>query len=326
MRLRNPIPKHTLKQEWRIKFDNYFEYRISLHKTNSFLLRKCCGPGQVYTKNRANNKNQPCADYRTPSQRESTFITVSQQLFFAHQNSSNAFKFKIDSGFPRNCSPDRLLVLEPESIPADSFYPLASGHLVVPHRFWLFQPDHYCTEELDENFNKVKRSAIICTERIELFPSSNAVDYLGRLNLDFLPGAKTSSGLTKLSGRRVIRKCCDINQVYSVAIHRCIPKQDYATTYFNDLENPQIEGGDLFFRVGSVDCPIPLLQTDIFSTSADPSKLLVKQEETDKNWQEVSLFCLEDFVFFFENDLHETGTFAQYCPAQHQDFTPSIEH
>jgi len=297
--------------------------------SSQFLLRKCCGPGQVYTAGGAfsNGSNQFCVDYGTSNHPASTLIEVSQQLFFAqqHSNFEDVTNFEIDSGFPHDCSPSGLMLLEPESMTADRFYPLASGHLVIPHRFWLFQPDHYCMEDffLDDNFNKVRRSAIICTEQTESFPAT-AVDHRGRLNLDFLPELETSSALMELSGRRVIRKCCDLNEVYSVANHSCIPKEGYATQYFDDLKNQEANGEDLFFHVGLLDCP-DQLQAAIFAVNPDSGRLRIKMEETDENWEEVSIYCLDDFVVFFDDGFPETINLASFCPPQYPHLTPSVE-
>jgi len=116
---------------------------------------------------------------------------------------------------------------------------------------------------LDDDFNQVKRSAIICTEWIEYFPAS-AVDHRDRLNFDFLPGMESSSStLLALRNRRVMRKCCDLNEVYSMTNRTCIAKQSYATHYFYDLKNKSKSGEDLFFQIGLLDCP-EQLQTTIF--------------------------------------------------------------
>jgi len=179
---------------------------------------------------------------------------------------------------------------------------------------------------LDDNFNNVRRSAIICLDRIEPFPAS-ALDHRGHLNLNFLPGVETSSALTKLmNGQKVIRKCCDINQVFSVANLSCIAKQEYATTYFDDLQNEaEVNGEDLFFHVGPrLNCPDELTTT-IFTFSPDSGRLRIKMEETDENWQEVITYCLDDFVIFFEDELPETINVARFCLPQYPNLIPSVD-
>lgn len=88
-------------------------------------------------------------------------MEVSQQLFFTSDDGTERYftfeDFDIDDGLPRNCSGSNLMFLEPDTMLADRFYPIASGQLVVPHRFWTFALDHYCMEDLflNDDFNKV---------------------------------------------------------------------------------------------------------------------------------------------------------------------------
>ncbi len=300
-----------------------------MDERGQLLLRKCCEAGQGYTQNSIinNGGSQHCVDYRIARHRDSTFIEISQQLLFAHQNRSDVeiSNFKLDLGLPRDCSSSGLVVLKPDSIPADRFYPLASGFLVVPHRFWFFQPEHHCMEDffLDDDFNQVKRSAIICAKRIESFPAS-AVDHRSRLNFNFLPEIDKSSALLALSGRRVIRKCCDLNEVYSMTSHTCIAKQSYATHYFDDLKNKSKNGEDLFFRIGLLDCS-DQLQTTIFTLSQETGRLQIKMKESDEAWEEVTKYCLEDFVGFSEDDSPEITNLASFCPTGYPNLTSSVD-
>lgn len=126
-----------------------------------FRLRKCCGPGQVYHINTQVEGNNRCVNYSiSASHPSSTMIEISQQLFFSKETLLPQYAsedFLVDTGFPRNCTPD--LTLEPDTLMADRFYPLASGQLVVPHRFWLLQPENHCMEDFfyDDDFNRVSR-------------------------------------------------------------------------------------------------------------------------------------------------------------------------
>lgn len=241
----------------------------------------------------------------------STLIEISQQLFF--YGTSRDREFEIDAGFPRNCSSTGLMLLEPEAMLADRFYPLANGQLVVPHRFWIFEPDHHCMEDFffDGDFNKVKRSAIICTDHIVPFPANVATDGKGQLNLAaFIPAADSSSGLVQLDGRKIVRKCCDLNEVYAVANHSCIPKQGYATQYFDDL----LSDDQLFFRVGLLDCP-DQQQAPVFQlTPSGDLRIKMDDMPDDSDWQVVTEYCLDDFVVFFDDELPETINLASFCP------------
>ena len=93
-------------------------------------------------------------------QGETTLIEVTQQLFLIqdHHKQLSTKDFEIEDGFPRNCSQEsNLLILEPDIMQADRFYPLVSGQLVVPHRFWIFDRSDYCMEDffINNDFNKV---------------------------------------------------------------------------------------------------------------------------------------------------------------------------
>ena len=282
-------------------------------------MRKCCGLGQVYVTGGSSgggaDSSQRCVDYASSSHQSSTLIEVSQQLFFG--NHPNADDFDIDAGFPRNCSQGGLMLLEPEAMMSDRFYPLASGQLVVPHRFWLFEPDSQCMEDFffDQDFNKVRRSAIICTDRIGPFPD-RAVDRHGQLRLDFIQDSSVglaASPLMDLAGRKVIRKCCDTNEVYSVANHSCMAKTGYATQYFDDMASQK---GDIFFRIGLLDCPD---QQQAAEFELTPSGRLRYRLDDDGgvDWAgETADYCLDDFVVFFEDDLPETINLASFCPAR----------
>ena len=124
-----------------------------------FLLRKCCGPGQVYHVNTQIDGNNRCVNYTISSDHPSSTLTeISQKLFFSNETSLSQYAsedFLVDSGFPRNCVPD--LMLEPDILLDDRFYPLPSGQLVIPHRFWLLSLEDHCMEDFfhDDDFSKV---------------------------------------------------------------------------------------------------------------------------------------------------------------------------
>jgi hypothetical protein len=83
----------------------------------------------------------------------------SRQIFFGSEQtvpSQYAIEdVEIDAGFPSKCTPDFLL--EPDMRMGDLFYPMPSGQLIVPHRFWVLQNEHHCIEDyfLDGHFEEV---------------------------------------------------------------------------------------------------------------------------------------------------------------------------
>ena len=128
-----------------------------------FLLRKCCGPGEVYHVNTQIDDNNKCVNHTISSMnRTSTTPTdFSKQLFYSNETALPQHTnedYQVDSGFPRNCFPDMMFeILQLDMLPADRFYPLPSGSLIVPHRFWFLSLEDYCMEDVyyDNDFNKV---------------------------------------------------------------------------------------------------------------------------------------------------------------------------
>jgi hypothetical protein len=132
-------------------------------KTNKFLIRKCCGRGQIYNFNWEEN----VVDRRDRCVKDDHLSTSplknSKQIFFEHEQYLPSAEyilenFEVHTGFPHNCTPD--LLLEPEMKMADLFYPLASGQLLVPHRFWLLQFEDHCIEDYFENNNFTKVNVV----------------------------------------------------------------------------------------------------------------------------------------------------------------------
>ena len=131
------------------------------------MIRKCCGPGQVYNFNREEDvadRRDRCVKHSITCSNPSS-QNYSRQIFFGSEQtvpSQYAIEdVEIEAGFPSNCTPDRygstLILLEPDMRMADLFYPIASGQLLVPHRFWVLQTEPQCIETffLDGNFQTV---------------------------------------------------------------------------------------------------------------------------------------------------------------------------
>ena len=109
--------------------------------------------------------NNGCINYAISAASKSPTSTknTSQQLFFLKEDVfSPQYKINdviLDSGFQRSCSRDSDIFerLNPYKYNADRFFSLPSGELIVPHRFWFFQPDDYCMEDVffDKDVNNV---------------------------------------------------------------------------------------------------------------------------------------------------------------------------
>ena len=145
---------------------------------------------------------------------------------------------------------------------------------------------------------------MICTKNVAEFPAS-ATDDLGRLRLDFLPSSLTLSHLT---GRNIIRKCCDLNEAFLVNNRSCIPRDGYSTQFFDQLQ----ENGNHFFRIGLLSCQHQTQVEDFRVTAA--GQLQVQVEEGRAHLLiHPDDYCLDDFVVFWDDDLPEVVTLVNYC-------------
>lgn len=153
-----------------------------------------------------------------------------------------------------------------------------------------------------------------------MFPSE-AVDENNRLQLSFLDDRNTTTGLESLSGRPVIRKCCDINEVYWVMNHTCVPKQGYATQYFDDL----LSGGDdLFVRTEQFKNCDGLLQAEYFEWHSDWTiQIQINVDIEGCAYLFTSdEYCVDDFVVSLNEELPETITLVTVCPTKAKSLLP----
>ena len=282
------------------------------------VLRKCCDLGQVF--HISDTGKGQCLNLTSASRQTSTFLETSRQLFFPNYAEGD---LTISAGMPTDCDRRDVIRLEPDVIYGDRFFPHVSGHLIMPHRFWYFESAHYCMEDFffGPDMTKAIRSAFICTTNIGNFPDS-AVDLRGRLNLNFLAkGRKATNFSTEAVGRTVIRKCCDLFEVYAAQSGFCSPGRGYATQYFDDLKANK----SIFLRFGNMDCSeleltppatdFELTPTGhIRMTDADKFDILVGPES----------YCLDDFVRFTDDDLPETVNQAWYCADQIVSVPPQL--
>lgn len=301
-----------------------FQYTsVNRSKEDKFHIRKCCGRGQVYNFNweeEVADRKERCVEYSItayPPSSLSPHIEHQQQIFFGPEKNWPQHyaveDFEIKTGFPSNCT--EVLLLQTDVFVADLFYPLASGQLIVPHRFWLFDRKDYCIEDYFENedFSKGRRVAIICSSHGQTFPSS-AIDDHGKLQLDFIQST-TPVELSALAGRTVIRKCCDPNEVFSMQFHLCVKNQGFKTHYFDKLQGT--EGEELFFHIGLPNCVDPAyrlstanfqlasngsIETNSGDTRSDSSDQLFSTER-----------CIEDVVDIDYAGLPMVSIQAFYC-------------
>lgn len=105
------------------------------------------------------DRKDRCVEYSITAHPPSSHFEYQQHIFFGPEKNWPPHyvleDFEIETGFPSNCTD--VTLLQPDMLVADVFYPLASGQLVVPHRFWLFDYKDYCIEDYfqEEDFSKV---------------------------------------------------------------------------------------------------------------------------------------------------------------------------
>ncbi|XP_057374652.1 uncharacterized protein LOC130695523 [Daphnia carinata] len=290
-------------------------------KEEKFLIRKCCGPGQVYNFNWEEDvadRKDRCVKYSiTSSHPTLPAIANSQQVFFGQEQTlPPQYAFEdviIDPGFPRNCTPDRygstLILLEPDTRMADLFYPIATGQLLVPHRFWILHNDDHCIEDffLDGNFDKARRVAFICTSHARPFPKT-AIDVHGKLQLDFV-GMNAHVKLSEMARQKVVRKCCDRHEVYSRNLV-CIDNKAAATQFFDDLQLSQ--SSELFFRFGLPSCVHPYShrqRTIEFQLTSNGSLEI----QPNNHLVSIEHYCMEDIVYADSAGLPITSNLAIFC-------------
>jgi hypothetical protein len=117
-------------------------------------MRKCCGPGQLYNYNLAEDISHAdrCVKFSvSSSHRQSPAVQKSRDIFLGSKQSFpprySVEDVQFDAGFPRSCTPDGWDRLEPELRMGDLFYALSSGQLLVPHQFYFLEFDSYCIED-----------------------------------------------------------------------------------------------------------------------------------------------------------------------------------
>lgn len=115
--------------------------------------------------------------------------------------------------------------------------------------------------------------------------------------------------LSEMSGRKVVRKCCDRHEVYSRNLV-CIDNKAAATQFFDDLQLS--ESSQLFFRFGLPNCVHPYShrqRTIEFQLTSNGSL------EIQPNNQLVSieLYCMEDIVYTDSAGLPITSNLAIFC-------------
>lgn len=140
--------------------------------------------------------------------------------------------------------------------------------------------------------------AIICNSHSQSFPTS-AIDDHGKLRLDFIQSTPPTE-LSAMAGRTVIRKCCDLNEVYSMQTFACERNQRLKTHYFDKLQG--VESEELFFHIGWPNCVYPSYQrsTTNFRLASNGSVEIETDVENKRSESSDQSFaterCLEDIV------------------------------
>lgn len=124
---------------------------------------------------------------------------------------------------------------------------------------------------------------------------------------------------SKFRGRRVIRKCCSINQsLNSLSLTyngwpRCRPNEGLMTPFFHQLNRSSDK--ELFFHFHQVKCDYPTRTTQ-FRLNSNGSLQIQDQLIPFER------YCLDDMVEFDDNSfLPFTSIYAFYCPEEEPEYT-----
>nr|CAH0105205.1 unnamed protein product [Daphnia galeata] len=260
-----------------------------IESKNQFVVRKCCEPNYLYNINMADNiteEEDRCVKYSISSSHP--LKSPQFQLLLGSKESfpSNGYDVQIDTGFPRNCTPDSngflLDALYPQESMRDLFRALSSGQLLVPNRFVFFEFDSYCIDDYAEerNFSKASRRALICINQTREFPET-AIDDSGKLRLDFIKFDTDGDRefASKFVGRKVIRKCCPHGESMDTLFDNhgwaaCRRNENLATLFFDQLQSEDMSR-DLFFRF--VDLPSTSIYA-FYCPDEEPQNFIIESE------------------------------------------------
>lgn len=153
-----------------------------------------------------------------------------------------------------------------------------------------------------------------CPDDLNAFPNT-AINEGGKLQLDFIDST-ASKALLSVVGRTVVRKCCDMNQVYSIQNKECISyKQGLVTNFFEDLSARENE--TFFFRIGFPNCDYMAKTMNFQLTSS--GHLQVKptdgQELSDQLFS-ADNYCVDNLVTTDFLGLPKVTMQAFYCPRE----------
>ena len=223
--------------------------------------------------------------------------------------------YSISTGMPRDCDPDDVIRLDPDNIFSDRFTLSPSGQLILAHRFWYFQPAHYCIDDFFiEHNGQATRSGFICLSGIEQFPAS-AIDFQGKLDLGFLMKEDIPTNDTlEWRDKTVLRKCCDQQEVYLAQEGYCsADSQGLSTEYMNDLKDNE----SLFLRIGNIDCADMELTPEGTNFTLLPNgNILMDDYDAFTVQLHSDFYCMDEFLSYDEYNEPEITDRAWYCASQ----------
>lgn len=115
-----------------------------------------------------------------------------------------------------------------------------------------------------------------------------------------------------LQNKHLVHKCCGSDQVYSVNNQTCIAKENYSSSFMNQM----VESEEYLLQMGQVTCD-DLIRTTDFQLSPS-GKLEVQRYEGEMTAVNSDDYCLEDFVTIWDNGVADTLTMVNYCPYGNQ--------
>lgn len=125
--------------------------------------------------------------------------------------------------------------------------------------------------------------------------------------------------MSSIEGKTVVRKCCELDEIFSLDYRKCLKdKEGQTTQFFDDLRAR--ENDSLFFRIGLLlQCQYDRLHARKFELTSNGS-LQVEADEDGHNWSHqlfsTDNYCVEDFVLTNSFGLPETSNLALFCAEQ----------
>lgn len=134
---------------------------------------------------------------------------------------------------------------------------------------------------------------------------------VGKLSLNFLQ-ASIPENLSKMLDKKVVRKCCDLNEALSMDYNLCVPnEQNYATPlyskYFIEEKN------NSFLRVEPLGCSFHEHYTFDFNLTSSGNLAISLYNQSQPHLISLENYCIDDFIETDRMGLPRVYFLAHFC-------------